>query len=368
MPDRFAGLRNAARHDVDHGRIPSCQLAVARDGELVFFEALGQATTDTRYCFFSCTKAIVSAAVWLLIGEGALDPAEPVANYVPELSACGKDRPTVEHVMLHTAGFPDAAMSAADGADPVRRRERFGDWRLDWEPGSRFVYHRESAHWIQADLLERLSGSDFRDFIEARISRPLGLPRVLGIRADDQGTIADLVPTGEGGAHSANDEMDHDDAAESSGHRPELLIHNDAAVRAAGVPAAGGIMTAADLALFYQALLRNPAELWRPDVLADATGAIRCRLPDPLLGVPVNRTLGLVVAGDDGQHALRYASFGQDNSPRAFGHAGAHGQIGWADPATGVSFAYATNGVGADPMREGRRAYLVSTAAAARFI
>jgi len=123
-------------------------------------------------------------------------------------------------------------------------------------------------------------------------------------------------------------------------------------------------MTAADLALFYQGLLHNPGGLWHPELLADGTGSVRCRLVDPLLGVPVNRTIGLVVAGDDGQHALRYASFGEGNSPRAFGHAGAHGQIGWADPETGISFAYATNGVSADPMREGRRAYLLSSAAA----
>ena len=126
-------------------------------------------------------------------------------------------------------------------------------------------------------------------------------------------------------------------------------------------------MTAADLALFYQALLRNPGTLWRPDVLIDGTARIRCTFADPMLGVPVNRTIGLVLAGDDGQHALRYASFGEANSPGAFGHAGAHGQIGWADPATGVSFAYANSGLGPDLVRAGARAYILSTRAAALF-
>jgi CubicO group peptidase (beta-lactamase class C family) len=103
-------------------------------------------------------------------------------------------------------------------------------------------------------------------------------------------------------------------------------------------------------------------------VLRDATANVRCRLPDPLLGVPANRTIGLVVAGDDGQHILRYASFGQSCSPGAFGHAGAHGQIGWADPASGVSFAYLNNAIAADPMQAGRRSYLLSSAAAAVFV
>jgi CubicO group peptidase (beta-lactamase class C family) len=126
-------------------------------------------------------------------------------------------------------------------------------------------------------------------------------------------------------------------------------------------------MTAADLAVFYQGLLHNPGGVWPGDVLRDATANIRCRLPDPIMNVPANRTIGLVVAGDDGQHILRYASFGQTCSPSAFGHAGAHGQIGWADPATGVSFAYLNNAVSPDPMLAGRRAYLLSTAAAAVF-
>ncbi|HWC39812.1 MAG TPA: hypothetical protein VG476_14840, partial [Acidimicrobiales bacterium] len=64
-----------------------------------------------------------------------------------------------------------------------------------------------------------------------------------------------------------------------------------------------------------------------------------------------------------GQHVKRYASFGRHCSPRSFGHAGAHGQVAWADPSTGLSFAYVTNGIDADMMREGFRAYIVSTLA-----
>jgi CubicO group peptidase (beta-lactamase class C family) len=372
----YADLLATASHDVDRGRVPACQLAVAREGRLLLFEALGDATTATRFCAFSATKPIVAAAVWLLIGDGSLDVAEPVAHYAPEFGANGKDQVTVEQVLLHTAGFPNAPIAAAEGADPARRRARFSTWRLDWEPGSRFQYHAESAHWVLADLLERLTGEDFRAVVEARVCRPLGLPRVLGIDPADQGSIAPLMATAaasEDGASAPGGPPPWEPPAEPaevarfSGDWRELLIFNDPAVRAAGVPAAGAIMTAADLALFYQGLLHNAGGVWRPDVLRDATSNIRCRLPDPLMNVPANRTIGLVVAGDDGQHILRYASFGQGCSPAAFGHAGAHGQIGWADPATGVSFAYLNNAVSPDPMLAGRRAYLLSTAAAALF-
>jgi CubicO group peptidase (beta-lactamase class C family) len=370
-PDaRYEDVLAAARHDVERGRVPACQLAVAREGRILFFEALGRATTATRFCAFSATKPIVAAAVWLLIGDGSLDITRPVAHYVPEFASKGKEAVTVEQVLLHTAGFPAAPISVADGTDAERRRARFATWHLDWEPGSRFQYHAESAHWVLVDLIERLRGADFRDVIEAAVCRPLGLPRILGIPVGDQSDIAPLTPVdpdGKGGTGPWEPPAQPAEVASFTGDWRELLIFDDPVVRAAGVPAAGAIMTAADLALFYQGVMHNPGGVWSPDVLHDATTNIRCRLPDPLLDVPANRTIGLVVSGDDGQHILRYASFGQGNSPAAFGHAGAHGQIGWADPATGVSFAYLNNAVSPDPMQAGRRAYQLSTAAVALF-
>jgi CubicO group peptidase (beta-lactamase class C family) len=104
--------------------------------------------------------------------------------------------------------------------------------------------------------------------------------------------------------------------------------------------------------------------VWDAEVLRDATTHVRCNFEDPLMGAPVNRTLGLVLAGDDGKHMLRYAIFGADCSPGSFGHAGAHAQVGWADPASGISFAYLTNGVDTDMMREGIRSNALASLAA----
>jgi CubicO group peptidase (beta-lactamase class C family) len=132
-------------------------------------------------------------------------------------------------------------------------------------------------------------------------------------------------------------------------------------VRAVGVPGGGGITTAADLAMFYQALLHNPGEMWKPAVLADATSQVRNHLPDPLFGVPANRSLGLVLAGDDGQAYLR--GLGRTASPNAFGHNGAGGQLAFADPATGLSFAYLTNGLDQHVIRQGRRGVALASLA-----
>jgi CubicO group peptidase (beta-lactamase class C family) len=242
-------------------------------------------------------------------------------------------------------------MNEIAGTDTERRLATFAKWELEWEPGTRFEYHGTSAHWVLVDLIERLGGTDFRDFIEQRVCAPLGLPRLLGIAENDQANIAPLIVVGDGPLDGPFDAT--------------VLRFNRPDVRAAGVPGSGAIMRAADLALFYQGLLNNPGGLWDAGVLDDAKTNVRCTFPDNLLQVPVNRTLGLVLAGDDGQHFMRYGSFGVANSPRSIGHAGAHMQIGWGDPETGISFAYCTNGLDADVMKEGARGVNLSGIAAA---
>ncbi len=347
----------AARRLVDDGATPACQVAIAQDNEVVAFETFGAATNSTRFCVFSATKPIVASAVWILIGEGLLDPARPVAHYIPEFATNGKEVITVEQVMLHTAGFPNAPMEPVEGGDAVTRVKRFTDWKLEWEPGTRFEYHALSAHWVLAELIERLGGTDFRDYIETRVCAPNGMPRVLGLAPKEQDDIAAGVLLG---AAPAGSELITVDG--SILDRPE--------VRAAGVPGGGGIMTAAVMATFYQSLVhdseRAPASrVWDAAVLRDAKTNVRCTFPDPLMHVAANRTLGLVLAGDDGMHQFRYGMFGQANSPGTMGHAGAFSQVAWADPATGISFCFLKNGLQADMMSDAVNVIPITDAAAA---
>jgi len=309
-----SALRAAAEREVAAG-LAACQVAVARDGEVAWTESFGAAGDATRFCVASATKPIVASAVWQLIGDGLLDVDRHVVDYVPEFRTLGKDVVTVEQVLVMTCGFPSAAMAPEEGADPDRRRARFAEWELEYKPGTRYVYHGASAHWVLAELIERLGGMDFRDFVEQRVTRPLGLPRVLGIPRAEQAGIAQF-----------------------SLARPEDLHADRAAMVEAGVPGGGGVMTAATLARFYQGVLHNPGGLWKPDVLADATGNVRCTLPDPLMGLPANRTLGVVVGNGFG------ATWGR--SPTAYGWPGAGGQVGFVEPATGVSFAFLQAGDG----------------------
>lgn len=364
LTDRLDDLLTRARREIDEGLLPSCQIALAKDGELVAFETYGDATNDTRYVIFSATKPFVASTVWQLITEGKLSVDQHVAEIVPEFGTNGKDVITLEHVMLHTSGFPTPIFHAPDWDNRDLRLEAFGSWGLDYEPGTRYWYHPTSAHWVLAELIERVEGRDFRDVVRERVVEPLRLPRfALGGSAATDGEFAELVLRGE---RMSPDELEAfiglrelplTEAADEN--LPNL---NDPRMRATGIPGGGAVATAADLAIFYQALMHNPDGLWDETLLRDATGRVWNNLPDPLMRVPASRGLGVIIAGEDEKGFMR--GFGRTNSPRAFGHNGAAGQIAWADPATGLSFGYVTNGIDRHMLRQGRRGVGLSSRAA----
>ena len=367
-PGALAALLERTRREVDEGLLPSCQVALARDGRLVAFETFGDAAPDSRYVIFSATKPFVASVIWQLMAEGKVDPAQKVVEFIPEFGTNDKDVITVEQVMLHTSGFPHAPLGPPDWYTREGRLARFEQWRLNWEPGTRYEYHPTSAHWVLAEIIERLDGEDFRTALHRRVIEPLGLPGfALGVAEGDQGDVNGLALVGELPSPEEVEEVTGiagldlsvlvgevtDEALIMLG-RPENL--------AVGVPGGGGVATAADVVLFYQALLHDDRGLWDPEVLADATGRVRNRMPDPWLGVPANRALGVVVAGDDGLASRR--GMGHTCSPRTFGHNGAGGQLAWADPETGLSFCYLTNGLDGHLIRQWRRGPSVSNRAA----
>ncbi len=216
-----------------------------------------------------------------------------------------------------------------------------------------------------AELLARADGCEHTDSIRRRVLEPLGLKQLaLGVPLDQQDDIARVVHTGNAptpdefravlGVPSIDVGEVTDEALESFNERDVIAV---------GVPGGGGVSTASELALFYQALLHNPGELWDPKWLAIATSEVRNTFPDPLLGVPANRSIGLIIYGDDGNGARR--GFGHGQTPETFGHDGAGGQLAWADPVSGMSFAYVTNGLDRHLIRQWRRSVGINSRAAA---
>ena len=217
-----------------------------------------------------------------------------------------------------------------------------------------------------AEIIDRVTGGDYCDFIEARITGPSGLPgRLLGAPVEEQGGVATLVNVGE---PATPDELEAvlgvrelpDHRGDARGARSQF---NAPEVRALGVPGGGGVMRAADLALFYQALLHNPAGIWDPEVLADATGT---GAQQPARAVDRRPREPRARRDHRGRRraARTSAGFGHTGSPRTFGHNGAGGQIAWADPESGISFAYVTNGMDQHVIRQGRRGIALSSLAA----
>ncbi len=360
--EKLAAVVDRVRREVHEGLLPSAQIAVAREGKLALFETFGNATNDTLYCVFSSTKAITSAAAWLVIEAGDLRTDEVVASIVPEFGTNGKEAITVEQLFLHSAGFPQAPFRPRDWFDRARRLERFASWRLNWPPGSRFEYHPTSSMWVIAEIIERRTGRAFHDFVREEIALPLGLPNMhLGLPATENHRVATLEHCGEALSSADYARLGIPEPPVTEVTEDAILSFNQPDIRAVPTPGGGGIMTAAELALFYQALMHGGSvgerRVWKAETLAMACRVRSGELRDPLSGKRVNRGLGIVVAGDEDRN-LR--GFGHSNSPLAFGHGGAGGQIAWADPATGISIGYCTNGHDRNPLRMGRRGVSIS--------
>src|SRR5271156_6006946 len=98
-PEKVEALFSRAEREIKEGLLPSTQIAIARNGKIGAMRTVGRAiqggsekpaTDETLYVIFSCTKAIMSAASWILMGEGKLSPSEVVADIIPEFGTNGK--------------------------------------------------------------------------------------------------------------------------------------------------------------------------------------------------------------------------------------------------------------------------------------
>ncbi len=365
-----------AAKEVDLGLLPSAQIAIARNGKVAAMRTFGTArhegvdspaTNETLYCVFSSTKAITSAAAWLLIQEGLLDIRARVADLVPEFAQNGKHEVTVEQLFTHTAGFPQAPFIPSHFLDREKRLARFASWKLNTKPGERFEYHPSSSMYVIAELIERISGKSYGAFVRERIAEPLGLDDLwVGLPTALHGRLADCVHVGEALTDEDYRKLGMPKPPVTEVTEDAISAFNRADFRIAGIPGGGGTMTAADLALFYQALLDGGramagCELWKPEMLVRAKEIRSGSLRDLLFGKAANRSLGLIIAGDDER---TYRGFGHTNSELAFGHGGAGGQIGWADPSTGISIGYCTNGHDRNTIRQARRGVGISSRAA----
>lgn len=345
-------LSQRIQQEVEHGYVTAAQVAIGVDGKVAHFQSFGAANDDDHFVIFSATKALVAMALLPHFADGSLELTTPVAAYIPEFGHHGKDDVTVLQLLTMQGGFAQAPIGPGAWGTSEGRRGQFAKWSLDYPAGSATEYHPVSAHWVIAELLETLNGRNYLDVVHDRVVRPAGVRRILGPEAVGAITVrsigeyptdlADLVAT-YGSAEKVPVASIGPDA---------LLSMNDPRAQAAGVPGGGAIATAAEIAAIYQHLLHNFGGALPDEWLADARGTIRNGSVSISDKVPANRTIAAYLSGNDGYHLHRW----MPGTPRAFGHAGAGGQLCWADPDTGLSFAFLHDTLHQDPRVEFRRA------------
>lgn len=345
-------LTNRIQQEIGSGNITAAQLALGLEGEVVHFESFGDATNDDRFVIFSATKALVAMALLPHFADGTLELTRPVAHYLPEFGHHGKDNVTVLQLLTMQGGFPQAPIGPDRWGTSAGRRDQFAEWSLDYPAGSKTEYHPVSAHWVIAELLETLNQRSYLDVVHERVMQPAGVGRVLGPEAVGAVTVrttgeypaelADLVAT-----------YGREEYVPVAAIGIDLLLSlNDHRAQAVGIPGGGAVATAANVAAIYQHFLHNFGGALPDDWLVDAVGTIRNGGISATDKVPANRTIAGYVSGNDGFHLHRW----MPATPRAFGHAGAGGQLCWVDPASGLSFAFLHDTLHQDPRVEFHRA------------
>lgn len=359
---RFEGVRQVFAENFRTRREVGAAVAVVVDGAPVvdlFGGFADQARTrpwerDTIANVYSTTKGVAAICAHRLVDEGKLDLDAPVSRYWPEFAAQGKGEIPVRWLLSHRAGLPavrkllpadalydDDAMAAALAAE--------APW---WEPGTTHGYHALTYGWLVGEVVRRASGVSLGRFFQQRFAEPLGLDFHIGLPAREHGRVAEMSPLGpptpEDLAQGGDEAValaqlmmgDPEGMVARAFLNPPLPAPGTdlSAWRSAEIPAANGHGSARALAQLYGALARDDGRVLGRESLA------RCHTeesfgPDAVLRVTTRFSTGFMLPQDRPE-----TSFG--SNPRAFGHPGAGGSVGFADPDARVGFGYVMNRMG----------------------
>lgn len=326
---------------------------------------------DTLQLVFSTTKGATAACANLLAQRGELDVDLPVAHYWPEFAQAGKARIPVRYLLCHKAGLPvfEGSLSAEEvfAWDPVIRALESSP--PIWDPGSAHGYHAVTYGYLVGEVVRRISGKSLGTFFHDEFATPLGLEFWIGLPDEHAHRVARLVGFGAGDSAPGEGEESPLAAAlppDSVISRALTLNHaldglehgfNSPALYRAEMPAANGITNAGSLARFYAGLVGTveggPGEPLLSAVQVDKARTRQTEGGDRVLSFP-----GLAIETAFGLgfwSASPMSPFG--GAPGAFGHSGAGGSVGFADPDQGIAVGYVMNkmtqNVMGDPRSQG---------------
>ena len=358
--ERFTKLRSAFEASFDSGEDVGAAVAITIDGEPVvdLWGGLANAETgqpwqeDTLVNVYSTTKGMTAICAHKLVERGQLDVDAPVASYWPEFAAAGKGGIPVRYLLSHQAGLPAISKPLEPGAlyDWDAMTAALAAQEPWWKPGEKHGYHALTFGFLVGEVVRRISGRSLGTFFREEVAEPLGLDFHIGLDARHDPRVADMIPLPPTPADAPVPEgplgqmmKDMADPTTMTGAAFSNPAGGPNAVnsrewRAAEIPAANGHGTARALARVYGALARG-GEVDGVRVLERETieNAITEQAfgPDAVLGqLPMRFGLGFM---------LRQDLMPLGPNPRTFGHPGAGGSVGFADPDAKIGFGYTMN-------------------------
>lgn len=253
--------------------IPGMQVAVVKDGRVVFSEAHGLAnvenkvvaTSSTLFPINSATKAFTGVAIMQLVEAGKVDLDAPVSTYLQQLPAAWQGI-RVRQLLAHTSGLPDIvdADGLVGGGSEAQAWQVVEQQPMQALPGAQFVYNQTNYGLLARIIIQR-SGKAYEDYLAAGQFEPLGMRHVTF------GDSYDLVPNAATIYSYFPRSSDAADAPRRLSHWFYDMPH--------GLWAGGGIqISAGELAQWLVALLQyrllradSLARMWTPERLNDGS-------------------------------------------------------------------------------------------------
>jgi len=299
---------------------------------------------DTLVNIYSTTKGLATIAVAILADQGQLDFEAKVVNYWPEFGAAGKGEVTVAELLSHQAGLCGVTqeLSVEDLYDWDKMVSLLAAQKPLWELGTAVGYHAITWGYFPGELVRRITGMTLGEYFREKVATPLKADCYIGLPDTELGRVSDLIGPNRARikpqASETRPEMSklHSIALENPLVRP----YKDAssiAWRKAEIAAANGQANARGIATAYGPMANGG--VWNGIRMISKAGieaVTKLEVGDQVdlvTGRPMRRSRGFI---------LNTAGIYGPNE-KSFGHAGAGGSIGFADPDQHVSFGYAMN-------------------------
>jgi CubicO group peptidase (beta-lactamase class C family) len=314
---------------------------------------------------WSCTKGATALCAHILASRGLLDLDAPVAQYWPEFAQGGKEAIPVKMLLNHQAGLPGISETLPPGAffnweEMVHYLERQEPW---WKPGSQHGYHALTIGWLVGEIVRRISGKSLGTFFRAEVAEPLGLDFWIGLPQAHEHRTAQVMqapPPSPGEpvspvflAMADPTTLQFAALGNLGGYMapgPDEVFFDSRGAHAAEIGAAGGITNARGLAGLYAPLANGGSlkgiHLVSRDILARMSSVSSASGCDATILLPTRFTLGYTKSVDNRREPTATPDDSFILSEAAFGHPGAGGSIGFADPQARFSFGYMMNRMG----------------------